>query len=309
MTNIDDYRGVDGNTPVVSIIVPCYNQAAFLPEALNSVIEQTYADWEVIIINDGSTDNTAEVAGRYVVLDNRIRLVNQENMGVSAARNVGLREARGKYIVALDGDDIIAPQYIEKTLKMFSEENDTDVAYTQWGFFGVNDKAPELKYMGYRQLLVNNTVYCSAMYRREDALRIGGYDENMHTGFEDWEFFIRLLDEHSKVVQIPETLFFYRIKDVSRNTVANEREAEVDFYIYKKHLDVYRRLWGDPIGIYREYAKYSGEIEFERIKNEVKRSPDRAEAWAITNRYVKGDAKLGSKMAMLAKFVFYKLLK
>lgn len=300
---------MNSNTPVVSVIVPCYNQAEYLPEALESVLKQTFTDWEAIIVNDGSQDNTSEVAGQYVARDSRISLIVQENRGVSAARNAGLRRAKGKYIVALDGDDRIEPQYIEKTLMAFGDGNDADVAYSGWGFFGISDKAPKLKYLGYRQLLINNTLYCTAIYRREDALRIGGYDENMHMGFEDWEFFIRLLNEHSKVVQVPETLFYYRIKNVSRNTVANDHEFEMNSYIYRKHFDTYCRLWGDPIGIYREYAKHSGEIEFERIKNEVKHSPGRAEAWAITNRYVKGDAKFGSKMAMLAKFVFYKLLK
>ena len=302
-------ESMDGIKPMVSVIIPCYRQAEYLPEALDSVMAQTYAEWEAIVVDDGSPDDTASVAGRYAEADARIRLVRTENGGVSAARNVGLREARGQYVVALDADDRIAPQYFERMVEAFGTGRDADVAYCRWAFFGTGGRTPELRYLGYRRLLINNTIFCSAMYRREDALRIGGYDEQMRTGYEDWEFFIRLLNERSRVVQLPEVMFFYRIKEVSRNTVANEREAEVDFYIYKKHIDKYLRHYGDPIAVYRDYVRHGAEREFEEAKGSMKRSADRASAWLVARRYVGGKATLGRKAAMLFKFVWYRVLK
>ena len=298
-----------GGKPLVSVIIPCYRQAEYLPEALDSVMAQTYAEWEAIVVDDGSPDDTAGVAGRYAGADGRIRLVRTENGGVSAARNVGLREARGLYVVALDADDRIAPQYLERLVEAFGTGRGADVAYCRWAFFGTASRAPELRYLGYGRLLVNNAIFSSAMYRREDALRIGGYDEQMRTGYEDWEFFLRLLNERSRVVQLPEVMFFYRIKEVSRNTQANEREAEINFYIYKKHIDKYRRHYGDPIAVYRDYASRGAEREFKAAKDSMKRSPGRAAAWLVARRYVGGGATPGRKAALLLKFAGYWLLR
>ena len=91
--------------PTLSIIVPCYNQAAFLSETLDSILKQTFRDWECIVVNDGSPDNTSQVAGRYVELDPRFSLIETENRGVSAARNTGIRASHGEFILPLDGDE------------------------------------------------------------------------------------------------------------------------------------------------------------------------------------------------------------
>src|SRR4051812_308036 len=109
--------------PEVSIIMPCYKQAAYLPDALDSVLAQTFANWECIVISDGSPDNVAEIAGEYTQKKDRIRFYATENGGVSVARNFGIARAKGKYILPLDADDKISPNYVEvclKTIKSFA---------------------------------------------------------------------------------------------------------------------------------------------------------------------------------------------
>lgn len=108
---------------MISIILPCYNQGIYLGEALESIIKQTYRNWEAIIVNDGSSDCTEEVALEYVAKDSRIHYFAQENKGVSAARNLGIEKALGKFVLPLDPDDMIAPTFIEKCMRMFKEHH------------------------------------------------------------------------------------------------------------------------------------------------------------------------------------------
>ena len=93
----------------VSVIIPCYKQAVFLPDALESLLKQTYRNWEAIVVNDGSPDNTEEVVRQYMQQDNRISYLPQQNQGVSAARNNGIKQAKGEFILPLDADDWIKP--------------------------------------------------------------------------------------------------------------------------------------------------------------------------------------------------------
>src|SRR5919107_192619 len=109
-----DFRGGRRvGTDLVSVVIPCYNQAHFLSEAIESVLAQTYPYFEIIVVDDGSTDNTSEVAGRY----SGVRCIRQDNQGLSGARNSGLRHSKGEYLVFLDADDRLLPQALEVGLE------------------------------------------------------------------------------------------------------------------------------------------------------------------------------------------------
>src|ERR1043166_2529650 len=110
--------------PEVSVIVPCYNQGEYLPEALESVLAQTFRNWECVIVSDGSPDNTAQVASLYAEKDSRIHFYDTEHGGVSAARNFAISKAKGEYILPLDADDKISCGYIEECLKMIKFSGD-----------------------------------------------------------------------------------------------------------------------------------------------------------------------------------------
>lgn len=243
----------------VSIILPCYNQGEFLSDALDSILKQTYPDWEAIIVNDGSTDKTEEIAMKYVAKDNRIHYYFQHNKGVSAARNNAINNAAGEFILPLDPDDILEPTYIEKCLKMFEQHNDCVLAYSKTKFFGAKEGEWNLPtYDNYSSLLLGNRIVCTSLFKKEDCVKAGGYDEKMLIGLEDWEFYLRLLNTNKKVYQIKETLFRYRIKEVSRSTECGKADnfKRVIMYVYKKHLDTYIQYYGTHIELLQELNYY-----------------------------------------------------
>lgn len=108
---------------IVSIITPCYNGEKYISETIESVIKQTYSNWEMLIIDDGSTDNSAKIIDKYVSKDGRIRFLRQKNSGSATARNNGIKHAKGRFIALLDADDIWKPNFLEEQLKFMKEKN------------------------------------------------------------------------------------------------------------------------------------------------------------------------------------------
>lgn len=161
----------------ISIIVPCYNQGRYLDEAMNSLLAQSFKNWECIIINDGSTDTTEEVAQQWCSKDNRIKYISQKNAGVSAARNAAIRAAAGEYILPLDADDKITNDYIEQALEVFEKNADVTLVYAEAEYFGTKTGRWALPEYDYKSLLTRNLIYCSAIYRKADWETVGGYDE------------------------------------------------------------------------------------------------------------------------------------
>lgn len=235
--------------PLISVIVPCYNQAQYLDECLQSVLDQTFQDWECIIVNDGSPDHTAEIAQKWVGKDKRFRYLFQENKGVSAARNFGIENAAGEWILPLDGDDYISINYLELAVNHFND-NDIKVVYCKAKKFGVEDKDWLLRDFSLLNLAKDNLIFNSAFYRKQDALAIKGYDTVLTKGLEDWEFFINLLKNGGGVMKISEYCFFYRIKEVSRNTLLKKDPSESIKYIERKHIDFFQQQFGSFHDIY-----------------------------------------------------------
>ena len=120
----------------VSVIVPVYNQGEFLAEALDSVLQQTYSNWECVIVNDGSTDNSEEVAKSYLDKDNRFKYLYQENSRLAAARNNGIRHSDGYFILPLDSDNVLCPAYLEKAVSYFLLHPETTLVYGKAELFG-----------------------------------------------------------------------------------------------------------------------------------------------------------------------------
>lgn len=224
----------------VSIIVPCYNQAKYLPEALDSVLAQTYPNWECIIVNDGSPDNTEEVARLYCEKDQRFNYVSQNNKGLSSARNNGIVNSKGELILPLDADDIILPTYLGKSVEHFLRFPETKLVYCKAEKFGKENCYWDLPSFNYEQFIWNNCIFCTAMYRRADYEQTGGYNENMVHGYEDWDFWLSLLKKDDVVYRIDEVLFHYRVKEESMITELEKRHTEKSLIqICKNHPDVY----------------------------------------------------------------------
>ena len=229
--------------PLISVVVPCYNQAQYLDECLQSVLNQTYQDWECIIVNDGSPDHTEEIAKNWVEKDARFRYLSKENGGLSSARNAGIEIAKGEWILPLDADDKIGERYLELAEKEF--ENDYTVIYCEAELFGNEIGKWHLPEFSLENLAKKNCIFCSAFYKKEDWKKVNGYDINMIYGLEDYEFWISLLKNKNTVKKLPQTLFYYRVKENSMLTnLKSERINKMFNYISKKHTDFFLEYLG-----------------------------------------------------------------
>jgi glycosyltransferase involved in cell wall biosynthesis len=176
-------------TPLVSVIIPCHNYGRLLGDAIDSALVQTYTSVEVIVVDDGSTDETAAVASSY---SDRVLLVRQQNGGPGSARNAGARASRGDYVVFLDADDSLAPTYIEDTLAtMRSAPRSVGFIYTSLRRFEGADTIIVAPPFNLHTLLRNNYIHVSALVLGSAAREIG-YDERLRRGWEDWDFYLRL---------------------------------------------------------------------------------------------------------------------
>jgi glycosyltransferase involved in cell wall biosynthesis len=225
----------------VSIIVPCYNQAQFLDECLQSVLGQTFTDWECIIVNDGSPDNTEEVSQKWVNKDIRFKYLLKTNGGIISARNEGIRIALGEYILLLDADDYIAPSFISKTLILIESDNNIKGVSTGIKNFGTESGEHISNSGTVVDLLHCNFTICTTLFRKAAITDIGYFDEAFEEGYEDWEFWIRLLKNGGTINIIPECLFFYRKKNNSRVVEALSFHDKIYKQIIEKHLDLYKK--------------------------------------------------------------------
>lgn len=233
--------------PLVSIITPCYNGAKYLAEALDSVFAQTYKNWECIIVDDGSKDNSKQIALSYTAKDKRFQYIYQANKGTSAARNKAIAESKGRYLMPLDADDKISPGYIEKAVAILHGSNDIKLVYCKARMFGRVDGPWNLRPYSLKEMLIENMLFCTALFRREDFDKTQGFSEDMKGGFEDWDFWLSFLNETDKVYQIPEVLFYYRIAEKSRNPVSDEKmQRELRHKMYNRHKALFDKFFEIP---------------------------------------------------------------
>lgn len=218
--------------PTVSVIIPCYNQRRYLPDAVGSLEAQTFADWECIIIDDGSTDDTAEVARSLTNEDPRLRYIHQPNSGVSRARNHGLDEARGRYIQFLDADDMLAPEKLALQLEALSSAGGLALAYCDYTYCAEDGK-PIRDHICYRSPVLDaedplrdialgwETKLCipiqcfllDARFFAEHGLR---FDESLPNN-EDWDCWMRIFAMRPDARYIDRKLAIYRYVESSRS--------------------------------------------------------------------------------------------
>ncbi len=195
----------------ISVIIPCYNQYKYLLDAVKSVVSSTYKNLEIIVVNDGSTEKTAQEFQDMLKPFDNVILINQENSGVCAARNNGIIKATGEYILPLDADDRIANTYIEKAVSILEQNPDIGIVYCEAEFFGTGqNKKWNLKPATLSNMLIQNRIFPSGIYRKSKFLEVGGYKKEMELGCEDWDFWLSIIETGAKVYQIPEVLFYYR---------------------------------------------------------------------------------------------------
>lgn len=236
--------------PLVSVVIPCFNQGRFLDEAVTSVLRQTYPAAEIIVVNDGSDDpETIRILSDYH--RPRTRIIHTENRGLAAARNAGIAEADGTYILPLDADDRIDARYIAEAVPVLERRPDIGIVYCRVERFGMITGEWPLPPYSLERMLLDNVVFCSALFRKNDWERTGGYDESLRLGWEDYDFWLSIIEKGRGVYQIPEIRFFYRIRGDSMLRKAT-RQNKIDTYsrIFKKHQTLFHdhiHLWVEKV--------------------------------------------------------------
>jgi len=226
----------------VSVIIPCYNQGAYLEEAVASVLDQTFQDFEILVVDDGSTDARTVNMLRDAAWP-KTRVIRTENQGLSAARNNGIREAQGAYILPLDADDKIGKGYLEDAVRILDRHPEIGIVYCEAEHFGVRGGRWDLPEFSLEAILWGNIIFCSAMFRKRHWEAVGGYNINMVYGWEDWDFWLSLIRLNLKVYKIPKIYFYYRLKDVSMVTSMNEgKQFFMRLHAYLNHRDLYRHM-------------------------------------------------------------------
>lgn len=221
----------------VSIIIPCYNDGDYLMEAIASALAQTYPYLQIIVIDDGST-NASTVEKLALVESADITLVRTKNKGPAAARNEGIRHASGKYIFPLDADDKIDSTYIEKAVKAMETNPECGIVYCRARMFGLVDQEWDLPTYSLRDMLLDNIIFVSALFTKADWRAVGGFPEDCVAGLEDYDFWLSLIERGCAVIQIPETLFFYRIKGEKSH---NHQLAKNTEALIAEHMRVFNR--------------------------------------------------------------------
>lgn len=215
-------RGDTGKMELISIIITSYNEGEYLWECLDSVRAQTYENIEVLIVDDKSTDqNTISILKQLEKRGERV--IWLDHSGVSKARNVAAKIATGKYLIFLDGDDKLASTYVEKMIDVAQYNKDVRMVYTIARLFdGRSYLVPRARPIYKKLLIYNHYFQVTCLLEKERFIKIGGFNEKMIYGIEDWELFLRYCQPGMKVARVNEDLFYYRKKEHSRTIDVNE---------------------------------------------------------------------------------------
>ncbi|EPR66126.1 glycosyltransferase family 2 protein [Cyclobacterium qasimii] len=243
---------------LVSIVIPCYNQGSYLDETVQSVLASTYRPIEVVIVNDGSKDDSLKIAQQLQEKHPEITVLDQPNSGVAKARNAGVDAATGTYILPLDGDDLISPDYLEKGVEVLAQQPKVKVVYCQAVKFNSSIQKPwKLKPFSRNKLARDNMIFVAALFRKSDFIEIGGFSEDMTMGREDWEFWIKMLKDGGEVVQLPFIGFYYRLTQQSKRkkTGTNQKKRERIAYLNAHHLPFFERELNGPLRFQRTWSK------------------------------------------------------
>jgi glycosyltransferase involved in cell wall biosynthesis len=260
--------------PLVSVIIPVFNQGQYLHEAINSVLKQTYSNFEIIVINDGSDDEvTVETLAGLKLMFDELRIINTANRGVVHARNLGIKEARGEYILPLDADDKIGKEYLEKAVAILLADSNAGIVYAKARYFGEEKGLVKLKPFSLKGILQKNVIYSSAFFRKKDWEKIGGYKTYMDGGLEDWDLWLSILELKRNVVEIPDILFYYRIRANSRNKKVHDNPRilfSIKLQIIKHHQELYSKNFEVLVDIITDLNNHI--FEREEALNDIRNS-------------------------------------
>ena len=227
----------------VSVVITCYNQGQYLEECINSVTNSDYPNIEIILVDDGSEDTFTQKT--LDKLDSgKIKIIRQNNQGVCAARNNGIAAASGKYILPLDADDKIAETYISKAVNILARNPDTGIVFCNailWAPLHNKERRWELEKPTVINMLTQNRIFLSALFRKSDFEKTGGFNPVMEAGCEDWDLWLKFLENGLKPYKIDEELFYYRVAENfrSKNAIRPQNYIKIRYNIIKLHKKLY----------------------------------------------------------------------
>ena len=255
--------------PLVSVIVPIYNAAPFLRETLDSILASTYRPIEVVMVDDGSHDDSLTIAQTYCEQHAECQVIAQKNRGVSAARNTAIKAAKGTYILPVDADDKIADTLIEKAVEVIEHNHNIRVVGCRCRMFGAVDKEWNLPDFSHSLLARKNMIPATALYRKADWERCGGYcEEEIYR--EDWDFWLSMMELGGTFYRMNEILFYYRIAPLhstgSRRVLAKGRKKIIVDAINRRHPEYLKKYLGGPLHYHRSWSRI---INFFRSEKQV----------------------------------------
>jgi glycosyltransferase involved in cell wall biosynthesis len=230
-------------TPLISVIVPVFNLGRYLPDAIESVLAQKYQHFEILVVDDGSTEPETLAALSKLDGQRQIRVFHRAHQGLARTRNFAIEQARGSLICALDCDDRLHPTYFSKAVDVLASRPEIAFVSCWLETFGAEKWVWEQNDCSFPALLNECTVLTAALVRRDALMAVGGYDTTMcEQGYEDWDLWISLVEKNFVGTILPEVLFYYRRRVDSMSATCTRRDVHVRLlrHIIEKHIDAYR---------------------------------------------------------------------
>lgn len=228
--------------PTVSLVIPVFNQAEFLEDCIESVYTQNFH--EIIIVNDGSTDGSREIAERYMFkespgIESPVRVINQVNKGLASARNTGIMNATGEYVWFLDSDDMLKEEALDKIISAINQYH-CDVLIPSFEEFGLRERQVVLAGFNLDELKQANRLGYFSPVKRSVLLEVGGFNPRMRWGWEDWDIWFDIFKRGKTFVVLQDILVRYRVRENSMLVESNKHSEELLGQIKRNHPTIWQ---------------------------------------------------------------------
>ena len=263
----------------VSIIITNYNKTEYIEETILSALSQTYKNCEIIVIDDySSTEEVEKLRGieqKYKRKDIKF-IYNDKNIGVVGTRNKAIKISSGEYILPLDGDDIIDSEYVKLGVEQLDSNPNLGIVYCDAHFIGEKKGSWDLPKYNPDLICIENVIFSAALFRKNDFISVGGYNNIFNKGHEDWDLWLSIIELGREVYKIPLDLFAYRIlKKNSRSLSANRLLHETTYkimnehpYLFTRSREVHKRVFcfPDEEELQKQVARYRKKtIKYKRL--------------------------------------------
>ncbi|MEL7599468.1 MAG: glycosyltransferase family A protein [Proteiniphilum sp.] len=240
--------------PMVSIIVPAYNAEKFIEETVRSALATRYVPIEIVIVDDGSSDATPNILEKIAEEHDIVRVYTQANAGASVARNHAIREAKGVYILPLDSDNLISPDYVQEAVKVLQARPEVKLVSCEAWFFGEKNGRWKSPKFSINQLCLHNLIDNCAMYRKEDWQKVGGYCHKI-LGREDWDFWLSLFENGGEFVRLPIVGLYYRVRSDSKRIKTRHLHKVIIDALNYRHKQLFFRELNGKLHYQRTHSK------------------------------------------------------